>query len=141
MKYMSKVHGEITYEDKDIITFKKGVLGFDQLRKFFLVDLKDTEPFKLLHSLEDEEVGFIVISPYEFFDDYEINLNNEAINNLNIQSSQEVMILTTITLNSDIKKITTNLQGPIIINISNNLGEQIIVDNSKYKVKEPLIKE
>ncbi|WP_238916582.1 flagellar assembly protein FliW [Clostridium sp. YIM B02555] len=141
MKYMSKVHGEITYEDKDIITFKKGVLGFDQLRKFFLVDLKDTEPFKLLHSLEDEEVGFIVTSPYEFFDDYEINLNNEAINNLNIQSSQEVMILTTITLNSDIKKITTNLQGPIIINISNNLGEQIIVDNSKYKVKEPLIKE
>ncbi|WP_459478719.1 flagellar assembly protein FliW [Clostridium saccharoperbutylacetonicum] len=141
MKYMSKVHGEITYEDKDIITFKKGVLGFDQLRKFFLVDLKDTEPFKLLHSLEDEEVGFIVISPYEFFDDYEINLNNEAINNLNIQSSQEVMIITTITLNSDIKKITTNLQGPIIINISNNLGEQIIVDNSKYKVKEPLIKE
>lgn len=141
MKYMSKVHGEITYEDKDIITFKKGVLGFDQLRKFFLVDLKDTEPFKLLHSLEDEEVGFIVTSPYEFFDDYEINLNNEAINNLNIQSSQEVVILTTITLNSDIKKITTNLQGPIIINISNNLGEQIIVDNSKYKVKEPLIKE
>ncbi|AGF58331.1 flagellar assembly factor FliW [Clostridium saccharoperbutylacetonicum] len=141
MKYMSKVHGEITYEDKDIITFKKGVLGFDQLRKFFLVDLKDTEPFKLLHSLEDEEIGFIVTSPYEFFDDYEINLNNEAINNLNIQSSQEVMILTTITLNSDIKKITTNLQGPIIINISNNLGEQIIVDNSKYKVKEPLIKE
>lgn len=104
MKYMSKVHGEITYEDKDIITFKKGVLGFDQLRKFFLVDLKDTEPFKLLHSLEDEEIGFIVTSPYEFFDDYEINLNNEAINNLNIQSSQEVMILTTITLNSDIKK-------------------------------------
>ncbi|AQR97025.1 flagellar assembly protein FliW [Clostridium saccharoperbutylacetonicum] len=141
MKYMSKVHGEITYEDKDIITFKKGVLGFDQLRKFFLVDLKDTEPFKLLHSLENEEVGFIVTSPYEFFDNYEINLNNEAINNLNIQSSQEVMILTTITLNSDIKKITTNLQGPIIINISNNLGEQIIVDNSKYKVKEPLIKE
>jgi flagellar assembly factor FliW len=141
MKYMSKVHGEITYEDKNIITFKKGVLGFDQLRKFFLVDLKDTEPFKLLHSLEDEEVGFIVTSPYEFFDNYEINLNNEAINNLNIQSSQEVMILTTITLNSDIKKITTNLQGPIIINISNNLGEQIIVDNSKYKVKEPLIKE
>ncbi|MFT8348022.1 flagellar assembly protein FliW [Clostridium saccharoperbutylacetonicum] len=141
MKYMSKVHGEITYEDKDIITFKKGVLGFDQLRKFFLVDLKDTEPFKLLHSLEDEEVGFIVTSPYEFFDDYEINLNNEATTNLNIQSSREVMILTTITLNSEVKKITTNLQGPIIINISNNLGEQIIVDNSKYKVKEPLIKE
>jgi len=51
------------------------------------------------------------------------------------------LIVTTVTLNSDVKKITTNLQGPIVINISSNLGEQIIVDNSKYKVKEALVKE
>jgi flagellar assembly factor FliW len=51
------------------------------------------------------------------------------------------MVITTITLNSEAKKITTNLQGTIIINISNNLGEQIILDNSKYKIKQPLIGE
>lgn len=51
------------------------------------------------------------------------------------------MIMCTVTLNSDVKKITMNLQGPIVINTSNNLGEQIIVDNSKYKVKTPLMKE
>ena len=49
------------------------------------------------------------------------------------------MILTTVTLNSDVKKITTNLQGPIVINTSTNFGEQIILDNSKYKVKIPLL--
>ena len=49
------------------------------------------------------------------------------------------MILTTVTLNSDVKKITTNLQGPVVINTSNNFGEQIVLDNSKYKVKSPLM--
>ena len=83
----------------------------------------------------------IVTSPYEFFNDYEVKLNDEVIKSLNIKSEEEVLIITTVTLNSDPKKITTNLQGPIVINITQNLGEQIILDNSKYKVKEPLIKE
>ena len=141
MIYNSKVHGEIKYAQKDIVIFNKGLLGFNELNKFFIIDLEDFEPFKLLHSLENEDIGMIVISPYDFFKDYEIKINEETITNLKIKSSEEVLIVNTVTLNSDPKKITTNLQGPIIINISNNLGEQIIIDNSKYKVKEPLVKE
>jgi len=141
MVYNSRIHGDIEYEEKDIVTFNKGFLGFDDLRKFFLADLEGVKPFKLLHSLENEDIGFIVISPYDFFEDYEIHLNEETIKELKIKSENEVMILNTVTLNSNPNKITTNLQGPIVINSSNNLGEQIIVDNSKYKVKEPLMKE
>jgi flagellar assembly factor FliW len=141
MIYNSRVHGEIKYAQKDIVIFNKGLLGFNELKKFFLIDLEEFEPFKLLHSLENDDIGMIVISPYDFFEDYEIKINEETITNLKIKSSEDVMIVNTVTLNSDPSKITTNLQGPIIINISNNLGEQIIVDNSKYKVKEPLEKE
>lgn len=139
MKFISKVQGEIKYEENNIITFSKGLPGFDKLRKFILLDLQEYEPFKLLQSLEDDEISLIVTSPYEFFKEYEIKLSEEVIKNLNIESPNQVMILTTITLNSDVKKITTNLQGPIVINTSNNFGEQIILDNSKYKVKSPLI--
>lgn len=141
MKLISKIHGEIDYEEKDIINFGKGILGFNELKKFILVDLDEYEPFKLFHSIEDDEIGLIVTSPYDFFQDYEIKLSEETIRNLEVKSSEDVVVVTTVTLNSDAKKITTNLQGPIIINISNKLGEQIIIDNSKYKVKEPLVKE
>ena len=141
MQFISKIHGEIEYVQKDIITFNKGLPGLNQLKKFILLDLQEYEPFKLLQSLEDDEIALIVTSPYEFFNDYEIKLSEETIKNLYIDSPNQVMIVTTVTLNSDVKKITTNLQGPIIINTSNNLGEQIILDNSKYKVKSPLIKE
>ncbi|GEQ20104.1 flagellar assembly factor FliW [Clostridium butyricum] len=139
MKFISKVHGEIEYEEKNVITFNKGIPGFNELKKFILLDLQEYEPFKLLQSLENDEIALIVTSPYEFFKDYEIKLNDETISNLKIDSPEQVMILTTVTLNSDVKKITTNLQGPIIINTSNNLGEQIILDNSKYEVKSPLM--
>ncbi|MGG7153311.1 flagellar assembly protein FliW, partial [Clostridium neonatale] len=59
MIFNSKVHGPIEYEEKDILTFNKGILGFEELRKFILIDLKEYEPFKLFHSLEDDEVGLI----------------------------------------------------------------------------------
>ena len=141
MEFISKVHGKINYEEKNIITFKKGIPGFSELKKFVIVEMEDYEPFKLLHSLENSEVALIVTSPYEFYEDYEIKLKDETINNLNIKEPCEVMVMSTVTLNSDVKKITMNLQGPIVINTSNNLGEQIIIDNSKYKVKTPLMKE
>ncbi|MFW2487071.1 flagellar assembly protein FliW [Clostridium chromiireducens] len=139
MKFISKVHGEMKYEENDIVTFNKGIPGFNDLKKFILLDLDEYEPFKLLQSLEDDEISLILTSPYEFFNDYEIKLSEDTVENLEIQSSEQVMILTTVTLNSDVKKITTNLQGPIVINTSNNIGEQIILDNAKYKVKSPLI--
>ena len=141
MKFVSKIHGEIEYKENDVLTFDKGILGFTNLKKFILADLDEYEPFKLFHSLEDDEIGLIVVSPYEFNGNYEVKLNDQTINNLGIKSSKEVMIITTVTLNSNPKKITTNLQGPIIINTSNNKGEQILIDSDKYNVKEPLIKE
>ena len=139
MKFISKINGEIEYEENNIITFKKGIPGFENLKKFILIDLEEYEPFKLLQSLKDDEISLIVTSPYEFFKEYEIKLSEETIKNLKIDSPNQVIILTTVTLNSDVKKITTNLQGPIVINTSNNFGEQIVLDNSKYKVKSPLI--
>ena len=141
MIFNSMCHGELEYEEKDIVTLNKGLLGFEDLKEYILVDLRDCEPFKLLQSLEKDEVGMIVVSPYDFFEKYKVKLNDEAIESLHIEKQEDVLVLTTITLNNDPKKITTNLQGPIIINTSNNLGEQIILDNSKYKVKEPLLRE
>lgn len=139
MKFLSKIHGEIQYEENNIITFNKGIPGFYGLKKFIFLNLEEYEPFRLLQSLENDEISLIVTSPYEFFQDYEFKLGEETIKNLNIESPEQVMVLTTITLNSDPEKITTNLQGPLIINTSNNFGEQIVLDNSQYKVKSPLV--
>lgn len=141
MVFISKIHGAIEYESENIITFKKEIPGFDGLSKFILIDLKGYEPFKLLQSLEDDEIGVIVTSPFEFEEDYEVNLSEEIISRLEIKEEKDVIIVTTITLNSDPTKITTNLKAPIIINNENKFGEQIILDSLKYEIKQPLIKE
>ena len=91
MIFTSKVHGDIEYTEENIITFKKEIPGFKGLKKFILVDLKEYEPFKLLHSLENENIGFVVISPFEVCEDYYIDLNDNTVKALDIKKPTEVI--------------------------------------------------
>lgn len=141
MRYNSSIYGEFEYNEGDIVNLTKSLPGFDCLKKFALVNLKEYEPFKMLQSLEDKYVGLIVISPFDFFEEYEIDITEKMMKDLEIEDLKDVLILTTVTLNSDPKKVTTNLRAPIIINNSNRLGEQIILDTTKYKIKHPLSEE
>lgn len=120
------------------ILFKKGILAFEELRKFSLDDIDNDEIFKVLQSKEDKDIGLVVVSPYAIKEDYEIDIPDEVVKSLEIEKPKDVMLLTTVTLNSQISKTTTNLRAPIVINIKKNLGEQIILPNEKYRIKHPI---
>ena len=130
---------ELCLEEK-IITFPKGLLGFEDLKKFNLFDVEENPSFKLLQSIEEEHIGFVVISPFEVNKNYELDLKESTIKTLHIENEEDVVLLTTVTLNKDVKKITTNLRAPIVINIKTLLGEQIILDKEEYKIKTSLIR-
>lgn len=141
MKLITTYHGVIEYNEEDVITFKKGLPGFENLKKFIIVPFEDNEVFSVLISIEDMEVGIPVTSPFHVDETYEFKLSDEKINELNVNSHEEILVLNTVTLNCDIKNITINMKAPIIINIKGKIGEQIILDNEKYRIKEPLFKE
>lgn len=141
MKLQTKYHGIREYEENEVITFLKGLPGFEGLRKFILFTVEGNEVFNILHSIEDEGVGFVVISPFYVSNDYELELDKELTNRLKLEKPEETLILNTVTLHSELSKITTNLRAPIIINTKEKLGEQIILNNDKYLVKHPLFKE
>lgn len=138
MELVTKHHGVRVYSDEDVIEFKKGIPGFKMLKKFIIFPLESNEVFSILHSIEDVEIGLVLVSPYSVIQDYEFKIPNVNVLELQIESPEEVLVLTTVTLSSEIKNMTTNLKAPIIINIKEKLGEQLILDNDKYKIKEPL---
>ncbi|MBK1812940.1 flagellar assembly protein FliW [Clostridium sp. YIM B02505] len=140
MKLETKYHGILNYEEEDIITFAKGLPGLQELKKFILVDFEENPVFKILHSIENKEIGLVTVSPFDVVNEYEFELKDFIIEKLKIEDSSDVLVLNTVTLSTKAENITTNLKAPIIINIKSKLGEQIIVDNSKYMVKHPLLR-
>lgn len=121
------------------VIFKKGIPGFDSLREFTIKDLEGNEKFKILESRESE-ISFVTTNPFEIYSDYEVDLNDETIKELEVKRPEDVVILTIITLGRTLESSTMNLKAPLVINIKNNLGKQYIMQNSKYETKHPLIR-
>lgn len=138
MEILSPIHGTIVYEEDEIITFEKGVPGFQDLKNFVIKEVGEDSPFSILQSIEDKEIGFILISPFLVNDKYEINLSKEIINNLKIKSPDEVLLYSIVTLSSNMKEITANLKAPLIINLNTKKAEQYIIDKDTYKIKEKI---
>lgn len=120
------------------ILFEKGIPGFESYKNFTINKVEENEKFHMIISKEDSNIGFISISPFEIKNDYEIDLNDEFIEELNIKNPENVLVLCLITLGKTLKESTVNLKAPIIINIKNNKGKQLILQDDKYKIKEPL---
>ena len=120
------------------ILFEKGIPGFEDYKYFNVNIIKDNEKFYSIISKEDSSIGFISISPFDIKKDYEIDLDDEFVKQLNIKSEKDVLVLCLITLDRTLKDSTANLKAPIIINIKNNRGKQLILQDDKYKIKEPL---
>ena len=120
------------------ILFEKGIPGFEDYKYFNVNVIKDNEKFYSIVSKEDDNIGFISISPFEVKKDYEIDLDDEFVKELDIKSEKDVLVLCLITLGKTLKDSTANLKAPIIINIKNNRGKQLILQDDKYKIKESL---
>lgn len=140
MKLNTKCHGVLEYNEKDIIIFKKGVPGFEYLKKFILAPVEENNLFYVLHSIEDKNIGIIVTSPFSVLRDYEFELGEDKTAELKIKSIEDVFIVNTVTLDSSLENITINLKAPIVINIKESIGEQLILDRVEYPIKYPLFK-
>lgn len=139
MEILSPVHGKITYDEDEIINFEKSIPGFNDIKRFILKEIEGSS-FKLLQSIDDVTVGFVVISPFQVEENYEINLSEEVIKTLEIKEATDVLLYSLVTLNSKVEKITVNLKAPVVINVNNKKAEQFIIDKAKYKIKHPLMK-
>lgn len=121
------------------IFFEKGIPGLEKYREFEINQVGSNEKFKQIISIEDSNIGFIAISPFEIKKDYELNLSDDVIKELQIDSPKDVLVLSLITLGKTLEKSTVNLKAPVIINIKNNKGKQLILQDDKYNIKEPLV--
>ncbi|MCM1988112.1 flagellar assembly protein FliW [Oceanirhabdus seepicola] len=140
MELISKVHGKIEYTENEVIRFGKGLLGFEGLNNFIIKEIEGNPIFKLMHSLDNMDVAFVIISTFECEKHYEIKLNEDTLSGLQIYEPSDVVLYSIVTLHSEMKNITANLRAPLAVNIKKNLGEQIIINKEEYLVKHPIFK-
>ena len=109
-----------------IIRFPKGLIGYEDVRDFALIQIREDVPFLVLQSLEDKRLGLMVADPYTFIDSFSVKLNDAEQNMLNVDRPDQVSVLVTVSIPPGKPEDTClNLSGPIIINHEARIGLQI----------------
>lgn len=142
MLLQTKHFGEIEVNGKSILKFESGLPGFEQLKEFVLIDSDDeTSPFKWLQCVNEPQMAFAVANPFLIVKDYDFELGEEAANRLGIERGEDIAVYVIVVVPEDFKKMSMNLKAPLIINIRNKKGAQIILDTDKYTVRHYILDE
>src|SRR5574337_1794739 len=89
--------GNVSIEKENIITFEQGLLGFEELKQFAIIDVEECLPFEWLVSVEDPIVAFPILNPTLFFSDYNPSPTNDDLALLDVKKEKDVEILCIVT--------------------------------------------
>lgn len=124
-------------KEEQIINFDYGLPGFEDLKKFTIVDIEDYNPFLLLHSVEDHNIAMIVLNAGQLDIEVDLKIPKEKIKELK-NGNDELGVFLILKVIDDEKNLTANTKAPIVINFHNKKGRQIILDNENLSMDYPI---
>lgn len=109
-----------------IIHFPRGLVGFESMHEFALLQIQEDSPFLVLQSVDEPRLGLLVTNPYAFLKEYEIRIGDAEQAILKVADPQDLTVLVTVSIPAGHPdKTTLNLSGPVIFNHSARIGMQV----------------
>jgi flagellar assembly factor FliW len=128
--------GDDGFVDGAVLDFGGGIPGFPASRHFRLESLApELQPFCVMRSVEEPTISFVLVAPGGPFPDYTIEIDEQHVANLGLESADDAMVMTIITIG---QPPTANLLGPVVVNRRTRVAAQVVQYQSTYRAAEPL---
>lgn len=138
MNINTKYHGSVEINSNEILKFEKGIPGFPEEKEFILLPLSDDDIFYVMQSVSNTQLAFVLSSPFNFFREYDIKLEDSVVQELKLKAENDVLMYSILTVQDPFDKTTANLQAPVIINSKNRKAKQVILHNEHFSTKHPI---
>lgn len=138
MLVKTRYFGEIDLDENKIIVFPNGILGFENSKSYTLLydnEGEERPDISWLQSLDEPALAIPVISPFLLKEDYNPEVEDELLKPLGELNEDNMVVLVSVTVPSDITQMSANLKAPFVMNADTRKGCQIIVENSDYEIK------
>jgi flagellar assembly factor FliW len=133
--------GEVEISEEKIILFNEGLPGLEESRRFALLRFEESNPISWLQDVENSAVCLPVLDSFMAFPSYAFDLNDGDVKELDLQSAEDLHIISVLVIPDDIERMTVNLAAPVVINIRANTAKQIILSGGEYNVRFPVFAE
>jgi len=127
--------GELEVKKQDVFHLNEGLMGFESLKDFFIVDPGDQTLILWLQSVADSAVAFPVIEPKIFNPDYQLKLLPQEMKSLELTDLAHSTVFCILTIPRLVTEMSANLKAPIIINNQTKKGRQIVLQDSKLDIR------
>ena len=129
MVIKTRIFGEVTVDDEKMINFPNGIVGFPELTDFALIH--DAEKgnqggIRWLQSVQEPNFAMPVVDPLVIRTDYNPSVDDELLKVLG--EGDDLLVLVTITVPSDLKKMSINLKAPLVVNVDTRKAVQVILE-------------
>lgn len=141
MKIKTARFGEMEIKDDDMITFPDGILGFPNNKKYCLIDSGDDTLILWLQSIEDSNIAFPVLEPRVFKNDYIVKLSQQELTQLKLENINQSVVFNILTIPKDVSQMTANMKAPIVVNLNEQVGKQVILQENEYALKHTMFRE
>jgi flagellar assembly factor FliW len=128
MTWTHRQFGELEYEPRHVLEFVEGLIGFEDCRKFILINEEQSKPLVWLVSLEDAELSFPLLDPKLIAPEFDAER----------QVGGGKTVLAVVTLRPSLTDSTINLRSPIVLENATQSGRQVVLDNERYPFQHPL---
>ena len=132
--------GKIEIEKKRIITFPEGLIGFPDEKEYAILEHKPGSPFFWLQSMEQPELAFVMTDPFLLKQDYLQDLSPDEAGHFEKKNGADIVVFVLLTIPpGNVNGMTANLLGPLVIDSETRQGKQVILANSGYDTRFPVI--
>jgi flagellar assembly factor FliW len=126
----------IPVSNDNLFKFPDGIPAFEDYKQFVLYCNTDMQPFFFMKSLGvSPEISFVCVDPFLVCPDYQVRIGAADLNALGLKRGEDAFVFSFVTVYDNACDITANLQGPVVLNLKNSTGRQIICEGLKHDVR------
>lgn len=127
--------GTVTLNEENVIHFENGILGFEKIKRFFLIPSENSNIIFWLQAIDDPCISIPCIDPLKICGDYDPLVDEEELKQLGADGNKDdLTVLCVLLIPHNFKESTVNLAAPIVINNENMKAKQIILQRENYPV-------
>jgi len=133
--------GIVEVDEEKMIIFNDGIPGLEQFRKYALLQFEDSYPIVWLQSVEDTGICLPVLDTFKVLPEYVFDIDEADVKALELNSPDELHVVSVVVIPEDIQGMTVNLAAPIIINTVSGNAKQVVLSGSEYNVRAPVFQQ
>ena len=135
MVIQTRIFGEVTVDEAKMIHFPNGIVGFPELQDFALIhdaEQGNQAGIRWMQSIQEPNFAMPVVDPLVADESYNPEVEDEQLKVIGTEG--DILVLVTITVPSDLSRMSVNLKAPMVINVDTKKAVQVILE-ADYPVK------